>query len=116
MANKVRGEIGFKALGKSWVLKLGVNAMCEIESETGKSISAIGAAIVDEKQATMSLMRTVFWGALQEHHDGLSIKETGSIIDAIGMNDAGRLIGEAFTAANPEPKGGDTRPPKGTAA
>lgn len=115
MANRERGEVEFQALGKNWTLKLGTNAMCEIEDATGKSITEIGQLLSDPKTATMKLVRAVMWGGLQEHHDGVTVKEVGSIIDGIGMAEAGRLIGEAFTAASPDAKEGESRPPKATA-
>ncbi|QPC87417.1 hypothetical protein GA830_12190 [Mesorhizobium sp. NBSH29] len=112
MANRERGEIGFKSGGKDWTLKLGVNAMCEIETEVDKSISEIGVLLGDPKTATMKLVRAVMWGGLQEHHDGVTITEVGGIIDDIGMLAAGKLIGDAFMAASPDAKGGEPRPKK----
>jgi len=115
MANRQKGEVGFKALGKSWTMKLGVNAMCEIEDATGRTISEVGKLLSSQETATIKLMRAVMWGALQEHHEGLDIKEVGLIIDDIGMAEAGRLVGDSFTAASPEAKGGEGRPRKATA-
>jgi hypothetical protein len=115
MANRERGEVEFQSLGKTWTLKLGINAMCEIEDATGKSISEIGALLGDTKTATIKLLRTVMWGALRDHHDDITVREVGAIIDGVGMNEAGRLIGEAFTAATPDAKDGAARPPKATA-
>lgn len=116
MANRERGEVEFKAQGKSWKMKLGVNAMCEIEDQSGKSISEIGQLLSDQKTATIKIVRAVLWGALQEYHDGISIREVGAIIDDIGMAEAGRLIGEAFTAATPDAKGGEGHPTKAATA
>lgn len=115
MANRERGQVGFQAGGKAWTIKLGVNAMCEIEDATDKSISEIGVLLGDPKTATIKLVRAVMWGGLQEYHDGVTVKEVGGIIDDIGMAEAGKLIGEAFTAASPDAKGGETHPRKATA-
>lgn len=115
MANRERGEVEFQSLGKTWTMKLGVNAMCEIEDATSRSIAEIGALLGDTKTATIKLLRTVMWGALKDHHDDIAMKEVGAIIDGIGMNEAGRLIGAAFTAATPEAKDGGDHPPKATA-
>lgn len=112
MANRERGEVEFQALGKSWTMKLGVNAMCEIEDATGKTISEVAVLLKDPKTATVKLMRAVMWGGMREHNDDIPVNEVGSIIDAIGMAEAGRLIGEAFTAASPDAKGGASRPPR----
>ena len=115
MANKERGEVDFQALGKTWIMKLGVNAMCEIEDATGKSISEIGVLLGDPKTATIKLVRAVMWGGLQEHHDGVTMKEVGGIIDGIGMSEAGKLIGDAFITASPDAKVGEPHPRKATA-
>lgn len=114
MANKERGEIAFDALEQSWTLKLGTNAMCEIEDATGKTICEVGEVMGDQKRVTIKLMRTVFWGALRDHHEDITVKQAGGIIDAIGMQEAGRLIGEAFQAAMPVQKEGAARPPQAT--
>lgn len=112
MANRERGEVSFSALGKDWKVKLGTNAMCEIEDETGKSIIEIGQLLGDQKTATLKLVRVVLWGGLQEYHEGTDLKQVGALIDEIGMAKAGQLIGNAFTAATSgeNAKGGETRP------
>lgn len=116
MANRERGEVEFQSLGKSWTMKLGVNAMCEIEDATGKSISEIGTLLGNAKTATIKLLRTVMWASLRDHHDEITTKEVGAIIDGVGMKKAGLLISEAFAAATPEQNGGEDRPPKATAS
>ena len=116
MANRERGEVSFDASGKTWTMKLGTGAMCEIEGLTGKGIAEIGQLLGNEKTATITLMRAVFWGSLQEHHDGTTIKDCSGLMDEIGMESVGRLIGEAFQAANPKAKEGGTRPPKAPTA
>lgn len=115
MANRERGDVEFQSLDQSWTLKLGVNAMCEIEDATEKSILEIGELLNNPKTVTIRLLRTVVWAALREYHGDIDVKQAGAVIDGIGMNEAGRLIGEAFTAATPKPKGGDNRPQKATA-
>lgn len=114
MANAERGEVSFEASGKTWTMKIGTNAMCEIEAASGKGIPEIGALLGNEKTASITLMRAVFWGALQDHHDGTSIKECSALMDQLGADRVGQLIGEAFTAANPKKKEGAARPPKAT--
>lgn len=116
MANRQRGEVTFEANGETWTMKIGTNAMCEIEEATGKSISEVGKLLGNEKTASMSLMRAVFWGSLQEHHDGITLKQAAGLIDEIGAGEAGALIGKAFEAAFPKQKEGSARPQIATAA
>lgn len=116
MGNAQRGEVSFEADGKTWTMKIGTQAMCEIEGATGKTIGEVGNLLGNEKTASMTLMRAVFWGALQHHHSGLSLKDAAGLIDEIGGAEAGALIGKAFEAAFPKAKEGGSRPPKATAA
>lgn len=102
MANLVRGEVSFDASGKAWTMKMGTGAMCDIENATGKSISEIGASLGNPKTASITLLRAVFWGSLQRHHAGTSLKDCDDLIDELGMARAGQLVGEAFQSALPK--------------
>ncbi len=116
MANEQRGEVSFEASGKTWTMKFGTTAMCEIESATGKNITEIGKVLSDPNTATITLMRAVFWGSLQHKHEGISLKACGDLMDDIGVSRTGELIGEAFQAAFPSKKADDENPRKATAA
>lgn len=116
MANRERGEISFEASGKTWTMKIDTNAMCEIEGLTGKGIAEVGNLLGSEKTASMTLMRAVFFGSLRAQHPDLLIGRAGELMDEIGADKAGQLIGQAFQAAFPPAKAGSTRPPKATAA
>ncbi|RWF69556.1 MAG: hypothetical protein EOS26_25065 [Mesorhizobium sp.] len=97
-------------------MKIGTNAMCELEETTGKSIAEIGKLLVDPTTATVTLMRRVFMTALLEHQEGISLKQAGDIIDDLGIGVAGQKLGEAFQAALPKAKEGGSRPPKAPTA
>ncbi len=121
MANQERGEVSFEADGKTWTMKIGTGAMCEIEAETGKSISEVGQALENPKTASLTLMRAVFWGSLQHRHDQLTIRECNELIDDVGVQRVGELIGQAFQLAFPKKpavpkKDPGSRPRKATAA
>ena len=115
MANAERGEVSFEASGKTWTMKIDTNAMCEIEGLTSKGIAEIGQILGNEKTATITLMRAVFCGALQAHHEGTSLRDAGRLIDEVGADKAGKLIGQAFELAFPAAKAGEARPQKATA-
>lgn len=114
MANKERGEVSFESSQGRLTMKIGTGAMCAIEAETGKNITEVGAALGDPKSASLTLMRAVFWGALQHHHEGTTIRECNDLIDEIGIQRTGELIGQAFELAFPKKEGG-SRPRKATA-
>lgn len=116
MANPQRGGVSFEASGKTWTMKIGTNAMCEIEEATGKAIAEVGRLLGNEQTASMKLLRAVFWGSLQDHHEGISLKECSDMMDEVGVDVIGQKIGEAFQAAFPQAKAGGSRPPKAPTA
>lgn len=103
MANAERGEVGFEALGKSWVLRYSTNAMCEIEEALGEPILAIANQLQDESRVSIRTLRALFRHGVEGCED---LKHAGELMDAIGFADAGQLIGEAFTRAFPADDGG----------
>lgn len=116
MANLERGEVSFEASGKTWTMKVGTEAMCQIESLTGKGIAEVGQLLGSEKTSTITLLRAVFCGSLQEHHEGITPKECSKLMDEVGVAVIGQKIGEAFQAAFPPAKEGASRPPKAPTA
>lgn len=105
MANAQKGEVSFEALGETWTIKLGTNAMCEIEDATGESINTIGQSMNSEK-FTMRLMRTVFFCGMADYHDKLTERQVGNILDEIGFDKASDIMMRAFVLATPEAKKG----------
>lgn len=110
MANAQKGEASFEALGQTWTIKLGTNAMCEIEDRTELSINKIGEKL-NGAGFSMKLMRTVFACGMIDHHPDITDRTVGDILDEIGFEAASDIMGRAFTIATPEPKKGNT--PKG---
>ncbi len=116
MANDIKGEVGFKALGKDWTMKLGNGAVRHVENETGKTFPQIGKELSNEGTASISLLTQVFHASLVRHHPDATIENCDDIIDEIGHEEAGTLIGKAFELMQPKaPKGGDVRPKTATA-
>jgi hypothetical protein len=117
MANDIRGEVSFTALNQTWTMKLGNGAVRHIENETGKPFAQVGAELSDETRASITLLTQVFCAALQRHHPDVTMEVCDDIIDEIGHQKAGELLGEAFKLMQPKAaKGGDARPRKATAA
>jgi len=116
MANDIRGEVEFKALGKTWTMKLGNGAVRHVENETGKAFPQIGRELSNEKTASISLLTQVFHASLRRHHPDITIDDCDDIIDEIGHEEAGTLLGRAFELMQPKAgKGGDGRPRRATA-
>ena len=105
MANSIRGEVGFTAGGAAYVLVLGANALCELEDALGRPMAELGEAM-KTGGTQFTILRQVFWAALQDRHEGLSLTDAGRLMDAVGLIEAGRLISEALRLAFTENKGG----------
>jgi hypothetical protein len=98
MANKIRGETGFEADGKAYTLVFNFNAMCALEGQVGADF----ATIVTSMRPTH--LRALMWAGLQKYHRGVTIDQAGDLVDALGIVEAMRIVGEAVTAAFPAPE------------
>ena len=119
MANRERGEVRFEADGAAWTLVFSVNALCAIEGALDVPITEVGAMMgggagEDGKPAGMriSLLRTMVWAGLLDHHPEITERRAGELIHDLGMAEAGQLVGKAFVAAFPEAAKGDAGPRK----
>lgn len=101
MANREKGEVSFDAQGKTWTLRYSTNALCELEEATGHGAIELANSMADETKIRISDLRYMLWAGLTDKHDGITVKEAGRLMDALGMDKAGPLIGEAFQAAFP---------------
>lgn len=113
MVNDIRGEVGFDALGQTYTLKFGNGAVRHIENETGMSFAQVGAVLSDPEKATMTVLTVAFHGALRRHHPGLTLDDVDDIIDAVGPEAAGRLLGEAVALTYPPQAKGEAGKSKG---
>lgn len=100
MANKHRGEV---ALG-DYTLSFSVNAICDLESALGESVTAIAARLSDPAGVSVSTLRSLLWAGLQDNHS-VSLKEAGKIMTDAGIAEAAEKVGEAFTLAFPADEG-----------
>ncbi|MDO5895123.1 hypothetical protein [Agrobacterium sp. Azo12] len=115
MANDIKGEVGFTALGKDWTMKLGNGAVRHVENETGKTFPQIGRELSGDDTASISLLTEVFRASLIRHHPDVTIEDCDDILDEIGHEKAGELIAEAFQLMQPKAqKGGASHPRKAT--
>lgn len=117
MANRVKGEISFEAEGKTWTLVFSVNALCELEAATGKTVAAIAAEAGDPERMSLGLLRSMVWAGLTDRHGGeVDVKRAGALMTAIGAQAVGEKVGEAFSLAFPATKGGEPDPRTGAKA
>jgi len=95
-----RGTINFEADGQPHSLRLGTNQMADAEDAFGQSINAIVQKLQGANVRIGDLRKFFAIAA------GLPDQEAGDVIDAIGMERAGELLGQAVQAAWPEPEKG----------
>lgn len=101
MANPIKGEVGFSVEGQDYTLLLDLNALCEVEDHIPGIMN--GAADL----ASLKAVRALFWGGLQEHHAGITMRDAGRLVQALGLADAAAKVAEAMKAS-----WGDTKSPK----
>lgn len=112
MANRERGEVDLAAGGDTFVLRLSINAIAEIENLLDLGVNDLIAMLRKPKDFRIATWRVLLWGALREHHK-CSLDEAGEIMGRAGVNVAVQALSEAMTAAFPEPTAGsEENPPK----
>ncbi|MFD1950683.1 hypothetical protein ACFSGX_07875 [Sphingomonas arantia] len=108
MTTATKNEVGFAANGLPWTLVYDFNALCSIEEALGETLGRL----TDLSSPTRA--RTVFRVGLEHHHGVMTDAEAGAIIQDIGVEKAGELIGYAFQLAFPDPAetedGGSAKP------
>lgn len=107
----MRRGVSFEAEGKAYVLRFDINALCDLEARFGCTVAEIGARLGDKPKLVD--MRAAFCAGLR--NSGVTDEEAGDIMSALGMAEAGRLLGEAMTLAFADP-GAKAAPGKRKAA
>lgn len=104
--------IPFEVGGRSFRMKIGVNAMCDIENSLGRPISSV-AEDLQSGVVEMKVIRAIFAASVTP---SITTVEAGDMIDELGMEEAGQLIGPAFMEAFPAADGQTANPRKAAAA
>lgn len=102
MANRVRGEVAVEIDGKSWTLRYGTNALCELEDKLAQPINVIMAMLQDREALRIKTIRSVVWAGLREKHPEVTEKDAGDLISAIGFPAMMAKVAEALKAAFPD--------------
>ncbi len=84
-------------LDKPRHLRLDLNAMCEFERVSGKSIAEIGNSLRD--------IRIMLWAALIHEDADLTEEGVGALIHAGNLPLVNAALSQAFAVAVPEPTG-----------
>lgn len=111
MANKHRGEVELKAPSGTYILRLSINAIAEIEGVLDLGINEIAGRLSDPATLRLGHLRAIVWGGLREKHPDLDLFGAGDLIAEVGMEAITNAVQEAFTLAFPNADG-DSPPPK----
>jgi len=116
MANPHLGEVPLDIDGTTYKISLSLNAMCELEEEFGRPllavISDLEAAQADPTKLEVKTLRALVWGALQDHHPEISIKEAGILAGRAGLPVIMGKLMEAIQLAFPAVTGGKSANPR----
>ena len=118
MANRERGEVTLRAGGTSYVMRFGINEMCDLEDEFGRSINEIVAMLGRTEDFRISHMRALVAAGLRGALPDMDAAQAGEIMNEAGMTVVSEAVQDAFNLAFPaDEKDKDTgeraaRPPK----
>jgi len=112
MANAMRGEVPLKVGDQTYTLLLSINALCELESETGVPVPQLAESLNKPENVRLTTVRAIVWAALQERHPKVTLKDAGAIIHEAGLPAVMDAIGQAFQSAFPEATGEQEQNPR----
>lgn len=109
MANPHKGEVALDIDGETYTISLSLNAMCELEDMFERPLLAVLSEMEamqhDPKQLRVTVLRQLTWGALQDHHPDIDLKQAGLLAGRAGLPRMLGAVMEAVRLAFPEPEG-----------
>lgn len=72
-----------------------------LSAEMAERAMAAGRAI------RISTLREIAWAGMQRHHPGITLEQVSDLIDALGSQRFGEIVGNAIRAARGEAEVGD---------
>lgn len=104
------GEVSFEVAGARYVLRYGINELCQLEDRLQIDVTDLAEKMA--RGLNMRTLRTMFACGLS---DGKTDAEAGALIDAIGLQRAGELVGQALQASFPQAEAKPANPRKAAA-
>lgn len=102
MADSIKGRVPFEAGGKSYALRLSINAQAVYEEAAGESVIA-SMTNLNAKADSVLRLRRMFWAGLQGAGHVMTLAQAGDLMEEVGLNPAARLVTQAFLLAYPQP-------------
>ncbi|MGG7567903.1 hypothetical protein ACQ5SO_17250 [Rhodovulum sp. DZ06] len=79
-------------------LKLDVNAVIEVEEETGEGINDVLARASEVGPGQLKAMRFVVWALMRHHRPEATLLHAGEVINAYGPEAVGMALGRVLAA------------------
>ena len=106
MANSERGEVKIEAGGKAYVLRLGINALIEIQRELGVESEEELFKKFGAGSRKLETLRTCAWkGIRTDSGEPITEEQAGDLIDAVGLEAFPKKLQEALRLAMPATPG-----------
>lgn len=115
MGNLNRGEVSATIAGTEYVLRIATNEWCHLEAELGMPTDEIIAdfiAMLSANKLKMGLLRALFRAALIGRKPDITKNETGELMSALGLVEAGGLLAQVIKASMPEDSEGAAPNPR----
>lgn len=106
MANPERGEVDLEIDGKTYTLRWGLNQMAVLQDRLGlddfQAVVKIVDDVVQGRIGRLSVARTVFWSAFQEHHPEITENHALDLLERFGMANASGVFAGLAAVTVPE--------------
>lgn len=112
MANALRGEVELQTPEKTFIMRMSINAIVNIEEHFDLGINQVSDLLADTKRMRIGNLRAIVMHALREHHPEVDAAQAGEIIGAAGFEATADAIQKAMVAAFPSAKVDAANPPK----
>lgn len=112
MANPHRGEVDLVVGEQTYVLRMSINEIVQLESLLDKGVNEISAILGNDQDVRIGAWRAALWAALQANHKGLTLEAAGDIMGEAGMPEVMAKVGEALQLAFPTNEGGKKQNPQ----
>lgn len=106
MANPHRGEVDLVVGEQTYVLRMSINEIAQLETLLDKGVNEISAILSEETNPRIGAWRAALWAALQANHKGLALEAVGDIMQEAGLPTVMSKVGEALQLAFPANEGG----------
>jgi hypothetical protein len=125
LANREKGEVSFTVGEQAYTMRLSLNALCELEDLMSTRDVRVTAqdVIARVNRGELTAVRALLWAALREHHQTLTLKDVGSLLETAGLEAVTTAFSALTQSLQPDKADLDTvgggktaRPPKAARA